>query len=57
MKPMERTHLHLTFVVERQKHDPSVESMCGIRDASHIWQPGGANSIGGINVFVSSKDE
>ena len=50
-------HLHLTFAEDRLKHDPSVKSMCGSQDASHIWQLGGANCIGGINVFVSSKDE
>ena len=33
------------------------QSMCGTQDASHIWQLGGANCIGGINVFVSSEDE
>ena len=51
------THLHLTFAEDRQKHDPSVESMCGTQYASHIWQLGGANCIGGVNVFVCSKDE
>ena len=44
------THLHLVFAEDRQKNDPSVKSMCGTRDASHIW-------LLGINVFVSSKDE
>ena len=51
------THLHLTFAEERQKHDPSVKSMCETQDASHIWQLGCANYIGGISVSVSSKDE
>ena len=41
------THLHMTSAEDRRKHDPSVKSMYGIQDASHIWQLGCAIRICG----------
>ena len=41
------THLHMTSAEDRRKHDPSVKSMKGTQDASHIWQLGCAIRICG----------
>ena len=40
-------HVHLTSEEDRRKHDPSVKSMDGTQDDSHILQLGCANRICG----------